>query len=101
MLHDEAVTFVGWTAEPTPEPPPLQPTGISQCGNWNGISSSDPPRARLAIVGRGRLGTALAAAADAAGIAVDGPLGRGADPTGPDAPVLLCVPDGEIAAAAA
>jgi len=52
----------------------------------------------IAIVGAGRLGTALAAALRAAGLAVDGPLGRGA---APDAGiVLLCVPDGEIAAAA-
>jgi predicted short-subunit dehydrogenase-like oxidoreductase (DUF2520 family) len=54
----------------------------------------------LAIVGAGRLGTALAAALRATGLAVDGPLGRGADPRGADA-VLLCVPDGQIAAAAA
>jgi len=54
---------------------------------------------RVAIVGPGRVGTALARALEAAGIAVTGPLGRGAAPTGVDA-VLLCVPDGEIAAAA-
>jgi len=53
-----------------------------------------------AIVGRGRLGTALAAALADAGLRVAGPLGRGADGAGADA-VLLCVPDGEIAAAAA
>lgn len=57
-------------------------------------------RERLAIVGRGRLGTALAAAFAVAGFAVDGPLGRGADADGADA-VLLCVPDQEIGAAAA
>ena len=54
----------------------------------------------IAIVGAGRLGTALAAALRAAGYAVLGPLGRGADARGATA-VLLCVPDGEIAAAAA
>jgi pantoate--beta-alanine ligase len=53
-----------------------------------------------AIVGRGRLGTALAAALADAGLRVAGPLGHGADGAGADA-VLLCVPDGEIAAAAA
>jgi predicted short-subunit dehydrogenase-like oxidoreductase (DUF2520 family) len=53
-----------------------------------------------AIVGAGRLGTALAAALRATGLEIDGPLGRGADPDGADA-VLLCVPDAEIAAAAA
>jgi predicted short-subunit dehydrogenase-like oxidoreductase (DUF2520 family) len=56
--------------------------------------------ASLAIVGRGRLGTALAAALSTAGYDVLGPLGRGADATGAGA-VLLCVPDQEIAAAAA
>jgi predicted short-subunit dehydrogenase-like oxidoreductase (DUF2520 family) len=54
----------------------------------------------IAIVGAGRLGTALAAALRAAGLAVRGPLGRGADPLNSTI-VLLCVPDGEIAAAAA
>jgi predicted short-subunit dehydrogenase-like oxidoreductase (DUF2520 family) len=55
---------------------------------------------RMAIVGRGRVGTALAAALSRAGALVDGPLGRGAGADGADA-VLLCVPDAEIAAAAA
>jgi predicted short-subunit dehydrogenase-like oxidoreductase (DUF2520 family) len=58
----------------------------------------DRPR-RVVIVGRGRAGTSLAGAFSAAGVAVVGPLGRGADGRGADA-VLLCVPDGEIAAAA-
>jgi predicted short-subunit dehydrogenase-like oxidoreductase (DUF2520 family) len=53
----------------------------------------------IAIVGGGRLGTALAAASRAAGLQVLGPLGRGAGAAGSTA-VLLCVPDGEIAAAA-
>jgi predicted short-subunit dehydrogenase-like oxidoreductase (DUF2520 family) len=60
---------------------------------------------RLAIVGRGRLGSALAVALTAAGCDVAGPLGRGADGRdadgrGTDA-VLLCVPDAQIEAAAA
>jgi predicted short-subunit dehydrogenase-like oxidoreductase (DUF2520 family) len=54
----------------------------------------------LAIVGAGRLGTALAAALRAADLTIQGPLGRGGDATGAGA-VLLCVPDGEIASAAA
>jgi predicted short-subunit dehydrogenase-like oxidoreductase (DUF2520 family) len=55
---------------------------------------------RCAVVGRGRLGTALTAALRAAGVSADGPLPRGA--TGPGADiVLLCVPDAEIARAAA
>jgi predicted short-subunit dehydrogenase-like oxidoreductase (DUF2520 family) len=53
-----------------------------------------------AIVGAGRLGTALAAALRESGARVDGPLGRGADGAGADV-VLLCVPDAEIAPAAA
>jgi predicted short-subunit dehydrogenase-like oxidoreductase (DUF2520 family) len=59
-----------------------------------------PTLTSCAIVGAGRLGTALAAALRATGLHVDGPLGRGASPGGVDA-VLLCVPDAAIAAAAA
>jgi predicted short-subunit dehydrogenase-like oxidoreductase (DUF2520 family) len=55
---------------------------------------------RLAIVGRGRLGNALNGPLARSGIEVVGPLGRGADAAGADV-VLLCVPDAEIAAAAA
>ena len=43
------------------------------------LSSDTPARAGLAIVGRGRVGTALAAALRRAGYEVSGPLGRGAD----------------------
>ncbi len=56
--------------------------------------------ARVGVVGRGRAGTALAAALEHAGIAVAGPVGRGETPGGCLA-ILLCVPDGEIEAAAA
>jgi predicted short-subunit dehydrogenase-like oxidoreductase (DUF2520 family) len=65
-------------------------------------SSTDLPAClRLAIVGRGRLGTAIVTALrqTGAGFTVDGPFGRGADGRGADA-VLLCVPDAEIPAAA-
>jgi predicted short-subunit dehydrogenase-like oxidoreductase (DUF2520 family) len=62
--------------------------------------SEDPPACRrLAIVGRGRMGSALAAALQGA-FEVEGPLGRDESPKSPDA-VLLCVPDAEIARAAA
>jgi predicted short-subunit dehydrogenase-like oxidoreductase (DUF2520 family) len=54
----------------------------------------------IAIVGSGRLGTALAPALRAAGHSVSGPHGRGFDGSGHEV-VLLCVPDGEIAGAAA
>jgi predicted short-subunit dehydrogenase-like oxidoreductase (DUF2520 family) len=49
----------------------------------------------ITVIGRGRLGSALAGALDAGD-----PQGRGSDGAGADI-VLLCVPDGEIAAAAA
>src|SRR5438309_3225623 len=62
--------------------------------------SDIPPCPRLAVVGPGRLGSALAGALRAAGWPVSGPYGRGAD-VGPHPAVLLCVPDTEIAAAAA
>ena len=59
---------------------------------------------RLAIVGRGRLGNALAAGLTAAGCDVIGPFGRGFDGHGLDGrssgAVLLCVPDAQIEAAA-
>jgi predicted short-subunit dehydrogenase-like oxidoreductase (DUF2520 family) len=63
---------------------------------------------RIAIVGAGRLGRALASALHATGtrpavaatFEAVGPLGRGADAVGCEL-ALLCVPDREIAAAAA
>ena len=56
-------------------------------------------KSTITIVGRGRLGPALADAFHAAGRPVVGPLGRGADGSGAEI-VLLCVPDAEIASAA-
>src|SRR5207249_7229082 len=56
---------------------------------------TQPPPLRCAVVGRGRMGRALSAA-----LGLDAPLGRGADTSDADV-VLLAVPDGEIAAAAA
>jgi len=53
----------------------------------------------VAIVGRGRLGKALALALVGAELRVLGPLGRGADGTGADL-VILCVPDAAISEAA-
>jgi predicted short-subunit dehydrogenase-like oxidoreductase (DUF2520 family) len=53
----------------------------------------------VAIVGAGRVGSALARALEAAGVEVVGPSGRGEAPRAEVA--LLCVPDGEIATAAA
>ena len=54
----------------------------------------------MAVIGRGRVGGALAGGLRRAGYEVSGPLGRGADGSGADA-VLLCVPDAEISRAAA
>jgi predicted short-subunit dehydrogenase-like oxidoreductase (DUF2520 family) len=54
----------------------------------------------LAIVGRGRLGRTLSSALAEAGIAASGPHPRGFDGAGADI-ALLCVPDAEIATAAA
>jgi len=63
-------------------------------------SISDAPACtRLAVVGRGRLGCAIAAALADAGYDLAGPLGRGADVRGANA-ILLCVPDTEIGRAA-
>ena len=56
---------------------------------------------RLAIVGAGRMGMALAGALSAAAIDLQGPLRRGQAPSEDRTVVLLCVPDGQIGAAAA
>ncbi len=56
---------------------------------------------RVAIVGAGRMGRALAAALAAAGQPVEGPLRRGEPVPFEAGAVLLCVPDAEIARAAA
>lgn len=56
--------------------------------------------ASVSIVGRGRLGTALARALGEAGLDVRGPTRRGESAPGADA-LLLAVPDGAIAEAAA
>jgi predicted short-subunit dehydrogenase-like oxidoreductase (DUF2520 family) len=59
---------------------------------------------QVAVIGHGRLGTAIAAALEHAGVAVDGPYGRRDRPAAVSArvdAVLLCVPDSEIAAVAA
>src|SRR4051794_27737266 len=58
-----------------------------------------PEAATVGIVGRGRVGAALARALREAGYLVPDPAGRGEVPPDCDA-VILCVPDAEIAAAA-
>ena len=56
---------------------------------------------RVAVVGAGRLGTALAGALARAGLTVEGPLDRETTPARDVDAVLLCVPDAQIEAAAA
>ena len=58
-------------------------------------------KSTIAIVGRGRMGTALAAALSASGRPVTSPHGRGTLDPAHAGIVLLAVPDAEIAAAAA
>jgi predicted short-subunit dehydrogenase-like oxidoreductase (DUF2520 family) len=62
-------------------------------------TSHTPVRERLAIVGRGRLGNALADALHDGVYELLGPFGRGYDGAGADL-VLLCVPDEAIEVAA-
>ena len=62
---------------------------------------TDTSPCHVAVVGRGRLGNALALALDASGHPVEGPLGRSEPPQSEPEVVLLCVPDSELAAAAA
>jgi predicted short-subunit dehydrogenase-like oxidoreductase (DUF2520 family) len=62
-------------------------------------TSDEGCSAACAIVGAGRVGTVLAAALRAAGLDVHGPLRRD-EPITADGPVILCVPDGQIATAA-
>ena len=67
------------------------------------VSAKSPEQRALpsvAVVGRGRVGNAVVRALRERGAETSEPLGRGADAAGFDA-VLLCVPDAEIAAAAA
>ena len=59
---------------------------------------TETPPLRCAVIGAGRLGHALSTALRDAGLAVEGPLGRGADPEADV--VLLTVPDAEIQVAA-
>jgi len=64
------------------------------------MSAPSIPDRAIAIVGRGRMGTALAAALRVVGAEVRGPLRRG-EASGDAGVVLLCVPDREIAGASA
>ena len=69
-------------------------TSVASAAPW----AEDPAMPQtVAVIGGGRVGTALAGALRAAGTTVDGPLGR-AESTSAET-VLLCVPDSEITAA--
>ncbi|WP_163618735.1 DUF2520 domain-containing protein [Microbacterium sp. B35-30] len=90
--------------------PDLDPSSVRAHGpaaNAGPTASDDPvvsqrpavALGRVAIIGDGRVGRSMATALRAAGVDVQGPLGRGA--TGDTADiVLLAVPDAEIGAAA-
>src|SRR5258707_15881246 len=95
-MADEAVTFAGTDFED----PKFDRRPVSPLRELEREAPETPSCSRLAIIGRGRLGTALAAALVDAGFEVVGPLGRGGlTDTRVDA-VLLCVPDGQISRAA-
>lgn len=66
----------------------------------SGDQIANPLAGRCAVVGRGRMGHALASALRRAAVAVQGPLARGATGEGATV-VILCVSDREIAAASA
>jgi predicted short-subunit dehydrogenase-like oxidoreductase (DUF2520 family) len=65
------------------------------------MTQIDPLCLHVAVIGRGRLGTAIADALRTAGLSVDGPLGREPRLHPRTDAVLLAVPDAEIATAAA
>jgi predicted short-subunit dehydrogenase-like oxidoreductase (DUF2520 family) len=65
------------------------------------VAPHPPLPQRIAVVGRGRLGSAIAPALRAAGVDIAGPLARGEEPGAPVDAVLICVPDAEIERAAA
>ncbi|MDQ1741466.1 MAG: hypothetical protein QOE53_3118 [Pseudonocardiales bacterium] len=94
-MGSEAVTTTGWTSKQTDNA--FLPSRYLVRELDRTPSQTPPPH--CAVIGAGRLGHALAAALRDAGLEVDGPLGRGADPHTQVA--LLTVPDAEIAAAAA
>lgn len=76
----------------TPRPAPTIDSGMTD--------KALPRRARIAVIGRGRLGQAITAALGDAQLHVQGPLGRGEALPDCDV-VLLCVPEraiGELAA---
>ena len=80
-------------------PVPLWPRATRDALSFSPmISPAEPLAGCIDIIGRGRMGEALATALEEAGVAVRGPLGRGADGEGATV-VLLCVPDREIEAA--
>jgi predicted short-subunit dehydrogenase-like oxidoreductase (DUF2520 family) len=74
-------------------------TGLEWTGQGMHPTMDSLIGARVGVVGAGRLGTALSAALRAAGVEVEGPARRGDVPRG-CAAIVLCVPDGEIPAAA-
>ncbi len=62
------------------------------------LKTGSSSRPSVGVVGGGRLGASLSRALRAAGLTVDGPVGRGEVPSGEA--IILCVPDAEIPVAA-
>src|SRR3954466_6617200 len=101
-LYDAAVTFqfgtdrepknLTWSHFSNSRPASRQGAGPTEM-------ETEPLVLRCAVVGRGRMGSALAARLRDSGVHVCGPLGREPDVAGMDV-VLLAVPDGEIAGTA-
>ena len=95
IMRGEAVTTTGRTSKTRQTLPHPSRYLVRELDR----NPSETPPLRCAVIGAGRLGHALTAALTEAGLDVEGPLGRGADPRADV--VLLTVPDHEIATAAA
>ena len=98
IVSPEAVTVIGPDLRHRSSHHPVTRAGIPQELDPKTMTLTTLPG--CAIVGAGRLGTALTAALRAGGVPAAGPFGRGFDGGGHDV-VLLCVPDARIAEAAA
>lgn len=98
IVRVEAVTAMRAGPQKTTRSTTVTRAGIPWELDPKTMNLTTPPG--CAIVGAGRLGTALTAALRAGGVPAAGPFGRGFDGGGHDV-VLLCVPDARIAEAAA
>ena len=95
IIADEAVTFAGRTSNRRSA---FTADRYLPCGNWNGIAPLTPPPVRAWPSSAGAAwATRWPRRCGDGRYELLGPLGRGSDGAGADA-VLLCVPDGQIAA---